>query len=428
MKHDFSKFFKNNKEELNDYIKQYTSYLNILDENDNSIAHLKRYYYNIFDAFSNRFEEEKIFELFEELANYKISIDLPYIIINSELNSLKNILLTKMIKENTTSNIEELLSLFSSINNHIANIYLKKYISTLLSSNNVRISSLSDVLDKNIIGHYESHLIWLTDLAKCILNETKEDFPELNDKLCSFGLWLHDEAKQIIQNNSKFKSIDALHQNLHFFGRKINSYIGSNEYHLLITYLEKCELISLGIGTELALIDNILMNKKITKDPLTNSLNRQALKSVFESQYELSLATSNPFVLAMCDLDDFKHINDTHGHIVGDRMLKLFIDTVKQHLRNSDIVIRYGGEEFVIMLPAIKKDKGLKVVEEIRQSFQDTSLDLDGVSVKTTVSIGLIEINPEYTYKPNYLNEYISIADQKLYLAKKNGKNRIEIH
>ncbi len=428
MRHDFSKFFKDNKEELDDYIKQYTSYLNIIDDNDDSIAHLKRYYYNIFHALSNRFEDEKIFELFEELANYKISIDLPYIIINSELNSLKHILLTKMIKGNSTSSIEELLSLFSSINNHIANIYLKKYIKTLSSSNNVRISSLSDVLDKNIIGHYESHLIWLTDLAKCILEENKVDFPQLDDKLCSFGEWLHGEAKHIIQNNSKYKTIDSLHQNLHFFGRKIHSYIGSNEYHLLITYLEKCELISLGIGTELALIDNILMNKRITKDPLTNALNRQALKNVFENQYELSLATSNPFVLAMCDLDNFKHINDTYGHVAGDKILKLFIDTVKKHLRNSDIVIRYGGEEFVIMLPAIKKEKGLKVVEEIRQSFQDSTLDLEGTMVKTTVSIGLIEINPEYTYKQNYLNEYISIADQKLYLAKKNGKNRVEIH
>lgn len=286
---------------------------------------------------------------------------------------------------------------------------------------------MSDLIDKEIIGHYEAHLIWLTELAKCVRDNSTDSFPELDDVACNFGKWLKEDAKKLISNNSKYKAIIKLHSNLHLFGKKIYQQIGKNNHHLMITYLEKCELISLSIGTELALIDNILINKRVTKDALTGALNRHSLKSIFESQYELAQATNNPFVLAMCDLDFFKNINDTYGHIAGDYILKLFVDTIKEHLRNSDIIIRYGGEEFIIMLPAINKEKAFSVLEKIRISFANKVLAYKDFIINTTVSMGMMEINTNDYYQPTFLDDYINIVDQKLYLAKKNGRNRIEI-
>jgi len=279
---------------------------------------------------------------------------------------------------------------------------------------------------KNIIVHYESHLIWLTDLAQHIKNVDSSDFPELNHTKCSFGSWLHSDAKQIISNNSKYKNIVTIHKNLHLFASKIFKILNTGEYHVLITYLEKCELISLSIGTELALLDQILINKKITKDTLTGALNRHGLRNVFESQYELSLATTNPFIFAMCDLDFFKNINDTYGHVAGDKLLKLFVDTVKENIRNSDVIIRYGGEEFIIMLPTIHKPKGLEILEKIRNDFANTILDFNGERISATVSIGMIVIEPDYLFKQNFLDDYLMIVDKKLYEAKDNGRNRVE--
>lgn len=427
MQYDFSAYLKNDLATIfDDYIEQSTFYIDIQD--DCNSATVINYYRDILKLFKASFCDEDILKLFEELANFQDKNSLPYLIFINEIYNLKNILLDNIVSEGRNAVIAEFLELFKTIGNRVAHVYLTAYINKLVSVNNVRRNSLSDLVEKNFIQHYESHLLWLTKLATCIKEENLHDFPELNADLCDFGKWLHNDAKKIIQNNSKYNTLDTLHDNLHLFGKKIGSYLQKASYHLLITYLEKCELISLSIGTELALIDNILINNTVIKDSLTGALNRHALKNVFENQYELSLATNNPFVLAICDLDYFKEINDQYGHIAGDRMLKLFVDTVKNHIRNSDIIIRYGGEEFIIMLPAINKEHGLKILETIRKEFQNSSLAFEDKTIQATVSMGMMEIKPEQYYKTSFTDEYIMIVDQKLYNAKNNGRNRIEVY
>ena len=422
--YDFSQVLNNSDQLLDEYTDKY---LTCIDSyNNEKFDTITAYYKRIIDILSQPFELETLIESFEALTNYKMSSATPYVIMTNEIYGLKNILISRMATENT--NIVELFSLFVIINNHVAKIYLHNYIEKLVSINSVRISSLADLVEKNIISHYESHLVWLTNLAERVRHEQREDFVELDHELCEFGTWLQGEAKQVILNNSKYKSIDTLHQSLHMFAQKIFTQIGTNEHHILITYLEKCELISLSLGTELALVDNILMNKRVRKDALTGALNRHALKSVFESQYELSLATNGSFVLAMCDLDYFKMVNDTHGHVAGDKLLSLFVDTVKKNIRSSDVIVRYGGEEFVIMLPAINKDKGMEVLEKVRLDFEKSSITFNSLKVNTTVSMGMMEITPDSEYKKHSLDEHLMIADQELYIAKKSGRNRVEAY
>ena len=425
MQYNFSNLFHNSSEEiLDEFIDKYT--LCISTSDDERTLVILNLYRKILSTLNSNFKEEELLSIFEELSTYKISYDVPYILITNEINALKSILISKVDIGEIGTNIIQILTLFKNINNRTAHIYLNGYIDKLLSLNNLRISSLSDLVEKNIISHYESHLIWLTKLARHIKEEQKDDFPQLDDKLCEFGKWLHSDAKSIIQNNSKYKNIDSLHASLHLFAKKIYSHVGDFEYHILITYLEKCELISLSIGTELALIDNILMNKKVTKDGLTGALNRNGLRSIFESQYELSLATNNPFVLAICDLDFFKKINDTYGHVAGDKILQNFVTIAKQHIRSSDVIIRYGGEEFVIILPAVTKEKGFDVLQTICKSFEQSSLEFEGKIIKATLSIGMMEVKPTKQFKRTFIDEYIMIADRRLYTAKHAGRNRVE--
>jgi len=425
MKYNFSDLLKeHNQVILEDFIDKYTSCIHY--KIDEKLPLTPEYYKKILHILSMPFHEDKLLDAFEALAHYKVSCAIPYVIVANEIYGLKTILIAKMSQHTTHMQIVALLELIKKINDKVAFIYLHTYADKLISSNNVRISSLSDLVEKHIITHYESHLTWLSKLAFLIKNGQKEDFVELDDTLCDFGLWLQTKGKKVIHNNSKYKSIQKLHESLHLFAKKIYDHIGTNEHHILINYLEKCELISLGIGTELALIDNILMNKRIIKDALTGALNRQALENVFESQYELSLATHSPFILAMCDLDFFKNINDTYGHIAGDKVLTYFVQVVKQNIRNSDIIIRYGGEEFIILLPAINKEKGLFVLEKIRKSFQEMPLVIENATIHATVSIGMMDINPEHLYKKSFVENYLVLADRALYNAKENGRNRIE--
>jgi len=425
MTYDFSDIFQNQSEVLlEDFIDKYTSCIGYARDEQPILTPL--HYKKILQIFGSSFEESELLQAFEELALYKISCAIPYVIVTNEIYGLKGILISKMSEYSVHSNVIALLHVIHKINNKIAHVYLASYIKKLISANNVRISSLSDLVEKNIITHYESHLIWLSKLANFMQAPQGERFVELDDTLCAFGLWLHTEGKRTIHNNSKYKSIENLHKNLHLFAKKIHDHLGEEEHHILINYLEKCELISLSIGTELALIDNILMNRRVTKDALTGALNRQALQAVFENQYELSMATNSPFILAMCDLDFFKNINDVYGHIAGDKVLESFVKTVKKNIRNSDMIIRYGGEEFVIMLPTIDKHKGISILEKVRQSVEQSVLIFEGKSIKTTVSIGMMEIMPEHHYKKTFLDDYLLMVDRKLYMAKAGGRNRVE--
>ncbi|OIP55267.1 MAG: diguanylate cyclase [Helicobacteraceae bacterium CG2_30_36_10] len=424
MLYNFSQFFKDDELLLDEFLDKYTAHL---DKNSDCCDILKGHYINILNIFSAPFEGQDILKRFENLAKYQILLEHPYIIITNEIYCLQSLMMQKMASTHSNTNLLQFLSLFSEVNNRVAKIYLREYIQKLLSINNIRINSISDLIDRNFIKHYESHLIWLTNLALSIKNEKLTTYPELDCTKCDFGKWLYGEAKSIIQNNSKLKTIETLHKSLHLFGKKIYENILSESYPVLVTYLEKCELFSLSIGTELALVDNILMNQRVTKDSLTGAMNRNGLKNVFESQYELSLATNNSFVIAMCDLDFFKDVNDTHGHVAGDLMLKMFVDTVKKYIRNSDIIIRYGGEEFIVMLPAITKAKGYEVLEKIRKGFEESSLRVDEKEIKATVSIGLLEIKPTNYYAQKFLNEYLNIVDKKLYIAKNTGRNRVEM-
>ncbi|WP_345991644.1 sensor domain-containing diguanylate cyclase [Sulfurimonas sp. HSL-1716] len=425
MKYNFSKLFDNTEIILEEFIDKYTSYFQSNQDDTNYDLHMK-YYKNIIQMLSREFEEEDLLEQFELFANHKISSGTHYIIITNEINNLKNILINKIDENQTKANFTDLFRLFNNIYNKIASVYLESYAENIKSINNVRIASLSDLMEKKILVHYEAHLVWLSDLADCIKNKTINKFPELNPLTCDFGKWMHEEGKKIIQNNSKYNTIDNLHKSLHLFAKKILDSMFTQEHHVIITYLEKCEMLSLSIGTELALVDNILMNSRVIKDPLTNALNRHNLKNIFKNQYELSLATSNPFIIAMCDLDYFKNLNDTHGHLFGDKILVHFVNVVKRNIRNSDIVVRYGGEEFIIILPAVNKEKAHIVLEKIRKDFYDDILEIDKKPIQHSVSIGFTEIMPQIQYKQHFLDEYLGLADQRLYSAKKNGRNQIE--
>lgn len=428
MAYDFSPVFKENADMiLDEFLDRYTTYIEIDNEDGMSMSIFSNHYRDILNTFKSDFEEESILDLFEKVAQYEISIKMPYIAIINELFCLKHLLFAKITRNNGNHlYISQMLTLFEKINNRVAKVYLYKYIDLMLSLNNMRRASISDLVEKKTIKHYEDHLVWLTSLAQSVKDKNLDIFPELEETQCSFGKWLNNDGKSIIQNNSKYDRINTLHNNLHKFAQKIFMRMHTDKFDILITYLEKCELISLSIGTELAMIDNILMNQQVTKDSLTDALNRNGLKNVFESQYELSFATNNHFVLAMCDLDFFKEINDTYGHVAGDKILVHFVNIVKKNIRNSDIIIRYGGEEFIVILPAINKEKGCHVLEKIRKDFQENKLHFENKKIQATVSIGMMEIKPEYHYKKSFLNDYLMQVDQKLYLAKHNGRNRVE--
>ena len=156
-------------------------------------------------------------------------------------------------------------------------------------------------------------------------------------------------------------------------------------------------------------------------DPLTGLFNRNYLNLVIKKSYvPLWKQKVFPLTVALLDIDNFKSINDMYGHSKGDEVLQKLGRIVKEVLRDSDIPIRYGGEEILIVFPSSKKEEALKAVERIRNKLKEEDF---GIGRPVTFSSGLADF-PSDVPTPGEFCRLIEIADKRLYKAKKLGKNR----
>ncbi|MEW6570403.1 MAG: diguanylate cyclase [Nitrospirota bacterium] len=159
-------------------------------------------------------------------------------------------------------------------------------------------------------------------------------------------------------------------------------------------------------------------------DDLTGLLNRRALLERLEEEANRAKRYGSALALIICDIDYFKKINDTYGHDTGDKALQIISSLIKESLRNSDIMGRYGGDEFFLILPETSIEGAMEMAERIRLIVRDYRLRLDrNMSVKTTVSLGIAEFDPD---KEN-IKDFVKRADNALYLAKDKGRNRVYI-
>lgn len=159
------------------------------------------------------------------------------------------------------------------------------------------------------------------------------------------------------------------------------------------------------------------------KDPLTGLANRRYFHNVLGREIDVVARSGEPALLLMLDIDHFKKVNDTYGHPAGDAVLQAIAKTLAKCVRPMDTVARFGGEEFVIILPSCQGHYGRQVAERIRESANALTVTLpNGVSIKVTISIG-------GAYAPRWVRStpelWIDRADIELYRAKSEGRNRV---
>jgi len=169
--------------------------------------------------------------------------------------------------------------------------------------------------------------------------------------------------------------------------------------------------------SERKIMEDEILKLSVT-DKLTQSYNRLKLDETMDEQLKLSKITAVPFSILILDIDHFKHVNDTYGHQVGDQVLVELVSILKNHVRNEDVVGRWGGEEFLIILPNTDLEGGARLAEKLRNAVSANQFTRAG---KVTSSIGVA------AYQGDSAQESIvSRADAALYLAKENGRNRVE--
>ncbi|KJH75722.1 MULTISPECIES: GGDEF domain-containing protein [unclassified Pseudomonas] len=156
------------------------------------------------------------------------------------------------------------------------------------------------------------------------------------------------------------------------------------------------------------------------RDPLTDTGNRVAMDQTLQREIDMSRRHLQPLSLLMLDIDHFKCINDTHGHSAGDEVLKAVAASIKGQLRNVDMVFRYGGEEFLILLSNTGREAAAMVGERLRFATQTREYLADGKSIELTVSLGCSTLLPGESAE-----SLLRRADSALYVAKREGRNRL---
>ena len=164
-----------------------------------------------------------------------------------------------------------------------------------------------------------------------------------------------------------------------------------------------------------------------TLDAVTGGFNRLYLQRILAREISRAARFSHPLSVLMFDLDNFKQVNDTQGHTIGDEVLRMVNDATVLAVRDVDIVARYGGDEFTIVLPETTREDAMEIAERVQQFVQEKLQNNFGEGSapgRVTLSMGVVTLHPSEKHTPENI---ISLADERLYEAKRMGKDRIAV-
>jgi len=164
------------------------------------------------------------------------------------------------------------------------------------------------------------------------------------------------------------------------------------------------------------------MEKQAGLDELTNLYNRRAFSLMGDREVSRARRYRRPLALIFFDIDRFKNVNDSYGHLIGDHVLRVLTELVTKTTRATDIVCRYGGEEFIVLMPEASREEGLAMAERLRQEVSRMTVVTAGGTLSLTVSLGVAALRPE---EDETIESLIARADRAMYQAKAAGRNTV---
>ncbi|MEB2418341.1 diguanylate cyclase [Citrobacter sp. R-1.5.2] len=239
-----------------------------------------------------------------------------------------------------------------------------------------------------------------------------------------FGMWFSHKGKHILGSGNLLAEMESVIAEI---DNRLTQTL-SNQHQPgeaeRMSLLQDVRQLSAKIHFLLASMFEALVKQENGKDSLTQLLNRRFIPTIMRREISLALHSRKPFTLAMLDIDYFKQINDSYGHNTGDMTLKNVAAVIYEHIRSSDYVFRYGGEEFMILLVESDESQASIILETLRKKIAELRIAASVTeSFSITVSIGVAE----YDYHPDY-KQLVDKADRALYLAKSHGRNRVETY
>ena len=186
----------------------------------------------------------------------------------------------------------------------------------------------------------------------------------------------------------------------------------------------RCVGIWRDVTERVRLVDDL--NVMATTDHLTKAYNRRFFFDVAGKETKRALRKQSPLSIIIFDIDNFKNLNDTYGHQVGDEVLVGLSSVCMQMFRGEDVFARFGGEEFIVLLPDTDSDEAMDIAERIRQNLSEHKFTSDEKTIPVTVSAGVVSWKVERVEAD--INTLISQADQAMYYSKSNGRNQVSVY
>lgn len=325
--------------------------------------------------------------------------------------------------------------LFNILESNAKKIYLEK----ILEDKQEEIQNQKMILQK-IIDTHNSMLIVTNFKSITFTNQTFLDFLHISnikefednhnsilDIFCESSDYLHKGSiscniyEDHILAGKKFYNLIQEKDETKRVVVILNKELESKSFYINITIIEKEQglyLISLTDITKIA-IEKIAIEQKAYIDTLTGVANRNKFEKFFQKELLRIQRYHTPLSISILDIDYFKKFNDTHGHLIGDKILVLIAKECENNIRTLDFFARWGGEEFIILLPQTKLDEATIAIENIRKRIENIEYQNVG---RITCSFGVTQLKENDT-----LESVFKRCDEALYRAKQKGRNRVEI-
>lgn len=320
--------------------------------------------------------------------------------INSQSKSAKRLF--------TTINENQLIDAKDSIKKHLKTRLLTQL--EVIRADSVRLSSLVQQDMYNVAERQALFIFVILAISILILLYGSVRLTKV------FKVSL-DEVKNAFENNhsGNFQKIKLSNQSVEF-----DSIVTA--FNLMNSKLSET-MVSLATMKGIVKERTLVLEELSNTDPLTQVANRRALFEKGELEVSRVNRINNDLTLILLDCDYFKQVNDKYGHQVGDELLIHVCDICNKEIRGVDFLGRYGGEEFIIILPDCNIQSGVEIAKRIQDSLTENSFMVEGRDLKITLSIGLSML----TNESESFEQLISKADKAMYVAKGKGRNRIEV-
>lgn len=237
---------------------------------------------------------------------------------------------------------------------------------------------------------------------------------------CAFGAWYYGKASDKLRAYEAFVAMEAKHAEMHELASALLRKSVAGEAVAAVDYDHFTQQMVL-FRLELQALKEELETAVGHLDPLTGANNRIGMLTWLRSQHEMVRRGILSFSLAMIDLDHFKLVNDTHGHMAGDAVLTSVSGFLLDHIRPYDRLYRYGGEEFLLCLPGASLAASYALMDRLREGLAGSPIPIDGGQIFCNVSCGVALVEPDLP-----VETAIKRADEALYAAKAGGRNRTQ--